>query len=332
MKKSSFDKDAMEINGLHRTVYFVEKCSDASVSVVSDSEPTKYKTGHTYTGEWKSSKRHGFGIQKRADGSKYEGHWKNNLRHGKGTMWIRHEGKMFKRYEGDWRKDTMHGRGSFFYDNGDKYDGSWMRNRRHGKGTMEYANGDIYEGHWDEDIKSGIGVLLYANGDRYEGYFENDKKEGPGRFYYYRTKKVYEGEWRDDVAKCGVYSDISEPQDYKDTNEDDYYEVKLPTLGLGDADRVLDEAVRRVDLSRKLRTSGAEVDRGSANEVFTDLDSQSCGYLTYDEVVVGLMRLGLSNSEDTARALLKDMGLSELSDVNFDAFLDVIQRSNNIGN
>ena len=38
-------------------------------------------------------------------------------------------------------------------------------------------------------------------------------KEGPGRYYYLSTNKVYEGEWHQDTAKCGVFRDISELDD-----------------------------------------------------------------------------------------------------------------------
>ena len=30
-----------------------------------------------------------------------------------------------------------------------------------------------------------------------------DKKEGPGRFIYLKKRQMYEGEWLNDVAKCG---------------------------------------------------------------------------------------------------------------------------------
>ena len=52
--------------------------------------------------------------------------------------------------------------------------------------------------------RSGLGVLTFVNGDRYEGHWLADKKEGPGRHFYSATRKVYTGEWVDDVAKCGV--------------------------------------------------------------------------------------------------------------------------------
>ena len=49
---------------------------------------------------------------------------------------------------------------------------------------------------------------MSANGDQYEGNWVADCKQGPGRYFYIATKKMYEGEWVDDVARCGVFSDI----------------------------------------------------------------------------------------------------------------------------
>ena len=114
-----------------------------------------------------------------------------------------------EKYLGDRDENgNAHGKGTFIDMHGNIYEGSWKNHQRHGKGTMEYANGDIFEGQWEDGVRSGIGVLLYANGDRYEGSFRDDAKEGPGRHYYIKSKKIYDGEWHNDMAKCGVYSDM----------------------------------------------------------------------------------------------------------------------------
>ena len=114
-----------------------------------------------------------------------------------------------------------------------RYEGEWRSGLKHGHGKMVYANGDVYEGDWMDDQRAGLGVLtlgacldfdgraraspcsrrlgcvcVAANGDTYEGHWLADKKEGPGRYFYVSTRKMYEGEWVDDVAKCGVFSDI----------------------------------------------------------------------------------------------------------------------------
>ena len=85
-----------------------------------------------------------------------------------------------------------------------RYEGNFKDDKRHGSGTCEYANGDIYEGEWRNDQRSGRGLMLLANGDRFEGTFRGDKKNGAGKYYYRDTRKMYEGEWIEDIAKCGV--------------------------------------------------------------------------------------------------------------------------------
>lgn len=59
-----------------------------------------------------------------------------------------------------------------------------------------------------------------ADGNRFEGHWLNNVKEGPGRYYYLSTNKVYEGEWHQDTAKCGVFRDIQE--DMVDSNPDHF--------------------------------------------------------------------------------------------------------------
>ena len=80
----------------------------------------------------------------------------------------------------------------------------------HGVGKIICADGSelgTYDGSWANGQRTGLGVQSFANGNRYEGHWLNDKKEGPGRFFYRSTNKVYEGEWVDDIPKCGEYQD-----------------------------------------------------------------------------------------------------------------------------
>ncbi|RHY35051.1 hypothetical protein DYB32_000452 [Aphanomyces invadans] len=80
-----------------------------------------------------------------------------------------------------------------------KYTGDWQNDMKCGYGTQQCASGNKYEGEWKDGLRHGK-----ANGNRYEGYWLHDKKEGPGRFYYKSTGKVYEAEWQNDTAKCGL--------------------------------------------------------------------------------------------------------------------------------
>ena len=312
-------KRSIDINGVHQTVYFVRRKNDEGNR--SQSEPPSYRTTRTYTGNWKNSKRHGFGVSTYEDGTKYEGRWENNVRHGHGILWENRKGRLIKIYEGEWSHGAMEGRGTYFMDNGDKYEGEMRRNLKHGKGTMEYANGDIYEGSWKNDVRSGIGVLLYANGNRFEGCFLKDEKDGPGRFYYHRTNKVYEGEWCEGTAKCGVYSDAD--LDHETAGKDDRppskYEIKLPALKLLDAETVLDDALRRVDKSR----GDAPSFESKIRDIFNEMDRAGVGYLTFDEVKKGLGLLGLKRSEKILDSLLRDMGLNDLSEVGIEPFLEI---------
>lgn len=190
------------------------------------------------------------------------------------------------------------GTGVYYYDSGDKYEGEWMRNKKHGRGTMEYANGNIYEGDWEDDKRCGIGVLLLANGDRFEGSFYNDVKEGPGRFFYLSTKKLYEGEWANDTAKCGVYRDLP-PEFEGDQPEPAQYHIGLPVSRLVDAERVLDDAVSRVEGKRDLPDNASpdqsfsETQFLQLQELFSEVDSSGEGYLDYASMQLALRRLGL---------------------------------------
>ena len=70
--------------------------------------------------------------------------------------------------------------------------------------------------------------MTYGNGDVFEGDWANDMKNGHGVHYYTARRKVYEGTWQEDVAKCGTYSEL-------DTAADSH----MPALKLQNAQDVL---------------------------------------------------------------------------------------------
>lgn len=51
-------------------------------------------------------------------------------------------------------------------------------------------------------------IIFTANENRYEGSWRNDQKNGPGKFFYLTTGQVYEGVWKEDIAKCGTMKDF----------------------------------------------------------------------------------------------------------------------------
>ena len=61
--------------------------------------------------------------------------------------------------------------------------------------------------------RSGKGKMTYGNGDVFEGEWANDMKNGRGVHYYTARRKVYEGTWQEDVAKCGTYSELNPAAD-----------------------------------------------------------------------------------------------------------------------
>lgn len=331
-------------SGPHHTVYWAKKNPKFSESKrlgLNKSKHSEYTSGQTYSGEWNNNSKHGFGVLVKGDGSKYEGYWKNNKQHGTGTLWLRRDKKLFKRYTGAWVKGNFHGTGIYFYDNGDKYEGEWHNNKRQGRGTLEYANGDIYEGDWDDDMLSGIGVLLYAKGDRFEGSFHRGVKEGPGRHFYMSTKKMYEGEWHSDTAKCGVYSELP-PAFAREQPEPAAYTIQLPKLALTNPERVLDGAVEVVEnkrLSGPSKIDGyatqapEEGEKQGLNKeqtvqlrvLFDEFDAAGVGYLDVDELKRALRRLGLSAPTDQVDAFLGQLGINALSDVEWKQFLNVVE-------
>jgi hypothetical protein len=172
--------------------------------------------------------------------TQYEGEWAAGKKHGRGTQWVKKGGELQKRYAGDWYAGRRHGFGVFFFDNGDRFEGEFVEGKRNGQGTMVYADGSVYEGHWEAGQRSGVGVLTTSGGDAYEGHWVRDVKHGPGRLFYRRTKKMYEGEWVDGAPRCGVFSAIPDASGASDAADDDFV---LPELALRDPDAVIMEAV-----------------------------------------------------------------------------------------
>merc|ERR1719313_2360714 len=238
------------------------------------------------------------------------------------------------RYTGDWRDNKRHGLGIFYYKNGAKYEGEWRSGLKHGHGKMVYANGDVYEGDWMDDQRAGLGVLTLANGDTYEGHWLADKKEGPGRYFYVSTRKMYEGEWVDDVAKCGVFSDI--PIDAASEAglphpDDNIY--KLPALTLKDPESVVVEAVEEVRFWRASQIAGADLARasltaedltedeiGQLRQAFATADPDDTGVITGADLPTALGVLGIVPTEEDMDALLADMNADLDSYISFDDF------------
>ena len=204
---SEMDKLANK-EGSRRTIYFTKKLAGGN-----GSQPNHYRRSGQYLGEWRDNKFEGKGTHELGNGNRYVGAFKDGKRNGAGTLWVKRDGKQLrKQYAGQWLNDVMHGRGVYHYpNNGDSYNGEWKHGVRHGVGIMTYKAGGVYEGEWFNDRRHGFGVLDYASGDHFEGLWVEDKKEGEGVHFYFHKEKAthtrrYDGEWVDDVPKCGYNS------------------------------------------------------------------------------------------------------------------------------
>jgi hypothetical protein len=201
---TSSEMDAMaNKEGSRRTIYFTKKLPGNG----------GYRRTGQYLGEWKNNAWEGKGTHEMANGSRYVGAWSEGKRNGMGTLWVMRKGKLRKQYAGQWSNNQQHGRGVFHYENGDHFNGEWKNGARHGVGIMTYKCGDVYEGEWFNDQRHGFGVLDYAKGDHFEGMWVEDKKEGEGVHFYFHQEKAthtrrYDGEWVNDVPRCGYYSEM----------------------------------------------------------------------------------------------------------------------------
>eukprot|EP00297_Palpitomonas_bilix_P010175 CAMPEP_0113882090 /NCGR_PEP_ID=MMETSP0780_2-20120614/8745_1 /TAXON_ID=652834 /ORGANISM="Palpitomonas bilix" /LENGTH=289 /DNA_ID=CAMNT_0000869033 /DNA_START=127 /DNA_END=996 /DNA_ORIENTATION=+ /assembly_acc=CAM_ASM_000599 len=196
--------------------------------------------GTRYKGEWDSGKRHGHGIQIYKSGNKYEGDWQDNKRHGLGAYWvISEDGRLRLQFKGQWENDKRGGFGTLHFNTGDVYEGEWKDGKREGAGKQYYADGSMYDGEWKEGMRWGQGVFVQTNGNCYQGGWVRDMKEGQGTFFFYDKRQRLDGEWREDVSKCGEITDFDADEDFV-----------LPVIGLSKPSEVLMAAMEEVEKQR----------------------------------------------------------------------------------
>mmetsp|Transcript_8362 Transcript_8362/g.8280 ORF Transcript_8362/g.8280 Transcript_8362/m.8280 type:complete len:631 (-) Transcript_8362:22-1914(-) len=85
---------------------------------------------------------------------KYTGEWKDSLTHGYGIhIWLDSKGNKLlrNRYVGQWAFGKRNGQGTFYYANGSKYEGSWVDDLKSGQGTMTFEDGSVYSGAFEND-------------------------------------------------------------------------------------------------------------------------------------------------------------------------------------
>merc|ERR1712159_350420 len=166
------------------------------------------------------------------NGGKYVGEWHNNLKHGKGEMLYSNK----ELYDGDWAEGKRNGFGTLSKLDKKIYVGGWKDDLRDGKGMNYYSDCEFYEGEWKDDMQNGQGLLSLANGNHFEGEFFDGKKNGHGSFFYRTTAQIYKGVWKDNIPKCGEFSDMDRVAAPKSTP------FEIPNIELKDARKVLTDA------------------------------------------------------------------------------------------
>jgi hypothetical protein len=225
------------------------KTNDRKAQKAGEHATVYAANGDKYRGQYLNNMRHGQGTLTYKNGSKYEGEFERDKQHGHGTHWSNIKGKLRMQYRGGFANGLRDGQGTYAYADGGRYDGEWKAGKRHGEGRMTYTDGSIYEGSWRNGMRHGPGTMFAVNGDCFQGQYAMDMKEGPGTFYYVSKDKRYDGVWSKDVAKCGLYGEMSEGGD-----------SSLPQLTLLEPIKVLEERAFELEDERAIEGRDKHVD------------------------------------------------------------------------
>ena len=156
-----------------------------------------WSVSYTYTGEVKDGKPNGMGVATYKSGNvvRYVGGFVNGEYSGKGTMFFK-EGIFLT---GQWRNGKLNGKGSFLSESGILYIGDFVNGEKNGKGILFYKDNGMIMGGFSNDKLNGRAFQIFADGSIVsEVNYTDGKRNGMGYQYEIKTKKLYEGEWRDD--------------------------------------------------------------------------------------------------------------------------------------
>ena len=309
-------------SGFHATVYDVQRDPSLDNKEIIRDKNVKvfpFVSGASYQGEWKDDKKSGFGTATNADGTKYEGEWKHNKYDGKGTFYVKKRKNYVRQYIGMWRNGKRDGEGTYYYSEHEVYSGEWMNNKRCGNGRLDYANGDYYLGQWNSDMQNGIGSHFHKNGNVFIGYWIDGKKSGPGKFLYASTRKVYEGEWVDNIPKCGEYREPTSDEVSKGTFDRASIRSEiftLPEVGVERPTQIVDAAIAELRLSNLINKSDASysVSKDSldrAKDIFSQLDSSGTGLVQIYALGVFFECFNIQLTPEDMTQILRELEIDE---------------------
>lgn len=183
-----------------------------------DRDVRVYENGDTFHGHIDVfHQRQGFGIYTEAStGMTYSGQWKSSKKHGRGTLTQPLSGVQ---YIGIFIEDVIEGNGSLRLPDGSKYSGKFVDGMMQGQGTFHDVTNEIeYTGEFYQSMKHGSGEETYFDKTVYVGTFVNGLRSGENGCLYRESSNdsgrqlLYQGDWLDDrITGEGKRYELEEP-------------------------------------------------------------------------------------------------------------------------
>jgi hypothetical protein len=211
-------------------VFFLTLAAIVSIEVIGQTtallqnQTDAWGINYTYTGEVKNDKPNGMGIARYSTGNvvRYVGNFLNGSYNGKGTM-LFNDGALLT---GNWMNGTLNGKGTNLTKDGSFYAGDFANGVKNGQGILIYKENGFVKGGFMNDKLNGRCINIWTDGKIIsEVEYANDKRNGTGFQYEATTKKIFEGEWRDDrwvhVTTGSYYGFLKHP-DFTSESTDEH--------------------------------------------------------------------------------------------------------------
>jgi hypothetical protein len=150
-----------------------------------------------YTGEVKNGKPDGYGVAMYLTGNplRYAGSFVNGVYEGKGTLFFK-DGAILT---GTWKKGKLNGKGMNIHSDKSIYVGDFINGEKNGKGVFVNNEYSIYLATYQNDNFHGRILGVWNSGNIITDLeYRDGKRNGMGYQYEAKTKKLHEGEWKDD--------------------------------------------------------------------------------------------------------------------------------------
>ncbi len=181
MKKIEIDKELKEIlkNGTLINLTDGGKYTGMTKIIKKKSIPhglgfAQWSNGHSYKGQWKEGKFHGWGNYISPGDYEYSGLWKNNYMNGYGEI-IRSNGDTYK---GEFKNSSMYGEGIYTIPGIFRHEGIFKDNKSNGKGKTTYLKkfenhekGEVREGNFKDGKWHGNFTITFPNGEVFKAKY-----------------------------------------------------------------------------------------------------------------------------------------------------------------